>query len=550
MTVPPAGAGTVRTEVVRAWIAADPDPASRAELEALLAAGDHDALASRFAGPLTFGTAGLRGALGAGPSRMNVAVVRAASAGLAHWIRSTGTEARGVVVGFDHRHLSDVFARDTAGVLAAAGIPVRLASRPWPTPVTAYAVRHVGAAAGVMVTASHNPAPDNGYKVYDGSGSQIIPPVDTEISAAIAATGPAADIAYTPDSDRIEPIGDDALDAYLDTASAVLTPGGRRDVRVVYTPVHGVGLDVFTALWERALLPPPIVVEAQAKPDPDFPTAPFPNPEEPGVLDLALDLARRHRADLVLANDPDADRLAAAVPAAGGWRVLTGNEIGALLGAHMLATTSGDDRVVARSVVSSRLLDRIAAAAGVPARTTLTGFKWVSRAGDTDGRRLVFGYEEALGYAVTPHVRDKDGLTAALALADLAGRASLTDMLDALADAHGLYATSQWSLRFADTAGAAAFTARLRAALPSALAGINVDRAIDYQHGVDGLPPADLLAFELADGSRVLVRPSGTEPKAKCYFEVVVPRTEPERARDHLARLQTALQRVAGTMPG
>jgi phosphomannomutase len=536
--------------VVRAWIAADPDPASRAELEALLDAGDQDALASRFAGPLTFGTAGLRGALGAGPSRMNVAVVRAASAGLAHWIRAAGTEARGVVVGFDHRHLSDVFARDTAGVLAAAGIPVRLASRPWPTPVTAYAVRHFGAAAGVMVTASHNPAPDNGYKVYDGSGSQIIPPVDAEISAAIAATGPAAEIAYAPDSDRIEPIGDDALDAYLDTAATVVPPGGRRDLRVVYTPVHGVGLDVFAALWERAGFPPPIVVDAQAKPDPDFPTAPFPNPEEPGVLDLALDLARRHRADLVLANDPDADRLAAAVPVAGGWRVLTGDEVGALLGAHMLATTSGDDRVVARSIVSSRLLDRIAAAAGVPARATLTGFKWVSRAGDSDGRRLVFGYEEALGYAVTPHVRDKDGLTAALALADLAARGSLTDTLDALADAHGLYATAQWSLRFADAAGAAAFTARLRAAIPAELGGINVDRAIDYQHGVDGLPPADLLAFELADGSRVLVRPSGTEPKAKCYFEVVVPRREPERARDRLARLQTALQRVAGTMPG
>jgi phosphomannomutase len=549
VTVPPAGAGTVRGEVVREWIAADPDSTSRAELEALLAAGDDDALASRFAGRLTFGTAGLRGALGAGPNRMNVAVVRAASAGLAHWIRAAGLEARGVVVGFDHRHLSDVFARDTAGVLAAAGIPVRLASRPWPTPVTAYAVRDLGAAAGVMVTASHNPAADNGYKVYDGTGSQIVPPVDAEISAAIAAAGPANAIAYAPDSDRIEPLGDEALDAYLDTAAAVVTAGGPRDLRVVYTPVHGVGLDVFRALWERASFPPPIVVEAQAKPDPDFPTAPFPNPEEPGVLDLALDLARRHRADLVLANDPDADRLAVAVPTAAGWRVLTGDEIGALLGSHMLATTSGDDRVVARSVVSSRLLDRIATAAGVPARATLTGFKWISRAGDTDGRRLVFGYEEALGYAVTPRVRDKDGLTAALAIADLAARGSLADALDALADAHGLYATSQWSMRFADAAGAAAFTARLRATMPAKLGGINVDRAIDYAAGVEGLPPADLLGFELTDGSRVLVRPSGTEPKAKCYFEVVVARTEPRRARDRLATLRTALQQVAGTMP-
>jgi phosphomannomutase len=390
---------------VREWIAADPDADTREELQSLLNAGDEVSLAGRFAGRLQFGTAGLRGALGGGPNRMNVAVVRAASAGLAHWLHAHDTAAQGAVVGYDHRHGSRVFARETAGVLAAAGVPVRLAARPWPTPVTAYAVRHYGAAAGVMVTASHNPAPDNGYKVYDGTGSQIIPPTDGDIAAAIDATGPADEIPTDINSSLITRIGDETIDAYLDVA-AVCIPAGPRALKVVYTPVHGVGLDVFRALWERAGFAAPFVVQDQAEPDPDFPTAPFPNPEEPGVLDLALDLARRKRADIVLANDPDADRLAVAVPDGGDWRVLTGNEVGALLGAHILDSTTGDDRVVARSVVSARMLDRIAATAGVPSRATLTGFKWVSRAGDADHRRLVFGYEEALGYAVSPEVRD------------------------------------------------------------------------------------------------------------------------------------------------
>jgi len=534
--------------LVRDWIAGDPDPASRAELEGLLARGDDDALAARFDAKLEFGTAGLRGALGAGPNRMNVAVVRAASAGLAGWLSNSGTAARGAVVGFDHRHHSDAFARDTAAVLAAAGIPVRLATRPWPTPVTAYAVRHFGAAAGVMVTASHNPAPDNGYKVYDDTGSQIVPPVDAAIARGIDEAGPASAIPHAPDSDLIEPIGDEAVEAYLAVATTAVADGPRR-LRVVYTPVHGVGLDVLDALFVRVGFERPIVVKEQSSPDPDFPTAPFPNPEEPGVLDLALDLASRERADLVLANDPDADRLSVAVPTAHGWRVLTGDEVGALLGAHRLDTTSGDDRVVARSVVSSRLLDRVADAADVPCRATLTGFKWISRAGDRDGRRLVFGYEEALGYAVVPAVRDKDGITAALAVADLAARGSLTDRLDALADLHGLHLTSQWSMRFADMAGARAFTARLRATPPTRLADTGVARLVDYSSGVGDLPATDLLDFELTDRSRVLVRPSGTEPKVKCYFEVVGARGDEAAARRRLGELREALQRTAGTMP-
>ncbi|MGH8977467.1 MAG: phospho-sugar mutase, partial [Acidimicrobiia bacterium] len=312
MTLPPTLAGKVR-----AWIAADPDAETRAELQALLDDGDAEALRSRFDGRLQFGTAGLRGALGGGPNRMNLAVVRTASFALGRWIESNGARHGGVVVGYDHRRGSARFARDAAGVLAALGIPVRLADRAWPTPVTAYAVRHYEAAAGVMVTASHNPAPDNGYKVYDSTGSQIVPPADAEIAAHIDAAGPANAIASHPDSDRIRALGTDALDAYAAVAGAVLEDEPRR-LRAVYTPLHGVGLAVFRRLWEHAGFDPPIVVDQQAEPDPEFPTAPFPNPEEPGVLDLALELANRHHADVVLANDPDADRLAVAVPHGGG----------------------------------------------------------------------------------------------------------------------------------------------------------------------------------------------------------------------------------------
>ncbi|MGQ0823848.1 MAG: phospho-sugar mutase [Actinomycetota bacterium] len=537
----------------RDWIAGDPDLATRQEMQSLLDAGDTAALTARFAGPLTFGTAGLRGPLGAGPSRMNVATVRAASAGLARWLHDHGTAVGGVVVGFDHRHGSHSFARDTAGVLAATGIPVYLAARHWPTPITAHAVRHLHAGAGVMVTASHNPAPDNGYKVYDETGAQIIPPVDAEIALLIASIGPAADIPCDEASPLITRLGDEAIAAYLDD-SRQCVPTGPRSLKVVYTPVHGVGLAVFRPLWQRVGFPPALVVGDQADPDPDFPTAPFPNPEEPGVLDLALTLASRKNADIVLANDPDADRLAVAVPDGRAWRVLTGDEIGAVLGAHMLASTTGDDRVVARSIVSSRMLDRIAAAAGVPCRVTLTGFKWIARAGDPDGRRLVFGYEEALGYTVMPAVRDKDGLTAAVAMADLAARRPVLEFLDELSAAHGVHVTAQWSRRFSDMATARAFVATIRARPPRRFDAVEVARVVDYATGVDGVPPADLLAFELADGSRVLVRPSGTEPKVKCYFEVVEASGDRPRAEERLRALRTAVadslgREIVGNLP-
>lgn len=520
---------------VQGWIAADPDPVTRAELQALLDTDAEEDLSARFDETLQFGTAGLRGALGGGPNRMNVAVVRRASAGVAAWLTRHGRGSNGVVVGYDHRHRSADFARDTAAVLAAAGIPVRLASRPWPTPVTAHSVRSYGADAGVMVTASHNPAPDNGYKVYDHTGSQIVPPSDAEIAAAIAAAGPANEIPYDADSPLITSIGTDAIRAYLDDVDGVIGPGPR-DLRVVYTPVHGVGLDVFVALWKRAGFPDPIVVPEQAQPDPDFPTAPFPNPEEPHVLDLALALAEREGADVVIANDPDADRLAVAVRDGGALRVLSGDELGWVLGAHQLAVTDGDDRVVARSIVSSTLLDDMAAAAGVPCRVTPTGFKWISRVGDEDGRRLVFGYEEALGYAVSPVVRDKDGLTAALVFADLAARESIADVLSRLAARFGAHATAQWSERVAD---AAAFTARIRAHPPTELSGMQVARVHDHAPGVD------LIEF-LFETGRVLVRPSGTEPKVKVYFEAIA--TTVEDARVQVAALRTAFREYVGSI--
>ena len=479
---------------------------------------------------------------------MNVAVVRAASAGLARHLRDHDADGP-VVVGFDHRRGSRTFARETAGVLAAAGIPVRLATRHWPTPVTAYAVRDLGAVAGVMVTASHNPAPDNGYKVYDATGSQIIPPTDAEISAGIDAAGPAVDIPSAPDAALVAPLGDEAIAAYIDMAAAII-PAGPRELRAVYTPIHGVGGDLFRALWDRAGFGPPFVVGEQGRPRCRLPHRARSRTPKSRVFSISRSTSPAASAPTSCSPTiPDADRLAVAIPEGDDWRVLTGDEIGALLGAHALANSSGDDRVVARSIVSSTWLDKIAAAANVPARVTLTGFKWISRAGDADSRRLVFGYEEALGYAVTPRVRDKDGLTAALAMADLAARGSVADALTDLARAHGLHATSQWSVRFTDAADAAAFTARLRAEPPTMLGPARVVRIVDYLGGADGLPPADLVALELDIDARVLVRPSGTEPKVKCYFEVVVDHEQRYQAAEQLALLRTALAEATGTMP-
>jgi phosphomannomutase len=507
------------TERARAWAAEDPDPVTRAELEALVEAGPGDDLADRFDGTLEFGTAGLRGELGAGPNRMNRVVVIRAAAGLAAYLKDQGAPRDApVVIGYDARHNSDVFARDTAEVMTGAGLRALVLPRPLPTPLLAFAIRELGCVAGVMVTASHNPPRDNGYKVYLGDGSQIVPPADGEIAARIAAVGALADV---PRTGGWKVLDEGIVDAYLDTVAG-LAGDGPRDLSLAYTPLHGVGGASVVQVLETAGFAAPYVVEQQEQPDPDFPTVAFPNPEEPGAMDLATALAARHDVDLVVANDPDADRCAAAVPDVHGWRMLRGDEVGALLAHHLL--TTGRHGTYACSIVSSSLLGKMAAAAGQPFAETLTGFKWISK---VDG--LVFGYEEALGYCVDPeHVKDKDGVSALLLLCELAaeekarGR-TLVDVLDDLALAHGLHATDQLSVRVTDLGVIAAAMQRLRSAPPTSLGGLRVESVDDLAAGSAGLPPTDGLRYRLADGARVVVRPSGTEPKLKCYLEVVVP---------------------------
>ena len=511
----------------RAWAADDPDPQTRAELEAAIATvedgGDagrtaEQDLADRFAGTLEFGTAGLRGALGAGPNRMNRVVVTRAAAGLAAYLADTGHERGSVVIGYDARHNSDVFARDTAEVMTGAGLTAYLLPRPLPTPVLAFAIRELGCAAGVMVTASHNPPQDNGYKVYLGDGSQIVPPADSEIAAHIAAVGAVADVPRGPGGKVLD---EEIVDRYLDTV-ADLAVDGPRDLDLVYTPLHGVGATTVLRVLEAAGFREPAVVEEQEQPDPDFPTVAFPNPEEPGAMDLAMALADRRGVDLVVANDPDADRCAAAVPGPHGWRMLRGDEVGALLGHALLSR--GKPGTYACSIVSSSLLGKMAAAAGRPYAETLTGFKWISKVDD-----LAFGYEEALGYCVDPeHVKDKDGVSALLLLCELAaslkaeGR-TLVDVLDDLAREHGLHATDQLSVRVTDLGEIAAAMSRLRTSPPTTLGDLAVEQVDDLSLGSPDLPPTDGLRYRLEGGARVIVRPSGTEPKLKCYLEVVVP---------------------------
>ncbi|SOE11576.1 phosphomannomutase [Streptomyces sp. 2323.1] len=521
----------------KAWLAEDPDPETRGELAKLIEAEDTDELAARFAGTLQFGTAGLRGELGAGPMRMNRSVVIRAAAGLAAYLKAQGEGSGLVVIGYDARHKSADFARDTAAVMVGAGLRAALLPRPLPTPVLAFAIRHLGAVAGVEVTASHNPPRDNGYKVYLGDGSQIVPPADAGIAAEIAAVGP-LDGVPRPEAGW-ETLDETVLTAYLERTDAVLTPGSPRDTRVVYTPMHGVGRDTLVAAFARAGFPAPVVVAEQAEPDPDFPTVAFPNPEEPGAMDLAFAAARAAGADIdiVIANDPDADRCAVAVPAPGtpeGWRMLRGDEVGALLAAHLVRKQASG--TFATTIVSSQLLSRIAAASALPYEETLTGFKWLAR---VDGLRYAF--EEALGYCVDPEgVRDKDGITAALLITELAaelkqdGR-TLTDLLDDLAREFGLHATDQLSVRVEDLSLIADAMRRLREQPPTALAGLAVSRADDLTQGTETLPPTDGLRYYLAgspeagiESARVVVRPSGTEPKLKCYLEVVVPVSSPE----------------------
>ena len=515
-----------------AWLAEDPDPDTRAELARLLEADDSAAVSARFGGRLEFGTAGLRGELGAGPNRMNRALVRRAAAGLARWLLAElGEEARsaGVAIGYDARHKSDLFALDTAMVMAGAGIDAHLLPRPLPTPVLAFATPWLGCAAGVMVTASHNPPADNGYKVYLGDGAQIAPPVDVAISAAIGSVGSLAQVTLAaPDDPRIRRLGDEPLEAYLAAVSAASVPGPST-ARVVYTPMHGVGGDTVRTLFEREGFPPLHVVGRQFDPDPDFPTVAVPNPEEPGALDLALAEARRHAPDAVLANDPDADRLAVAVPdGRGGYVPLTGDQLGSVLADFLLRSGSGPDRLVVTTIVSSGLLRRIAAGHGVEYAETLTGFKWLARAAMArPDLRFVFGYEEALGYCVGETVRDKDGISAALAFGRLLSEGPpVLEQLEALAARYGRHVTRQRSVRVEGEdplATMKATMARIRSAPPDRIAGRTVTAYEDLLIEGGRLPPSDALRFELGEDARVIVRPSGTEPKIKLYVEVVVP---------------------------
>ncbi|WP_406272560.1 phospho-sugar mutase [Streptomyces sp. NBC_00191] len=549
------GGPTVQQDLIArasAWLAEDPDSETRDELRKLIEAKDVDELAARFGGTLEFGTAGLRGELGAGPMRMNRAVVIRAAAGLAAYLRAKGQGDGLVVIGYDARYKSVDFARDTAAVMVGAGLRAAVLPRPLPTPVLAFAIRKLGAVAGVEVTASHNPPRDNGYKVYLGDGSQIVPPADAEIAAEIAAVASLDDVPRAESG--WETLGDEVLDAYLERTDAVLTPGSPRTARVVYTAMHGVGKDVLTAAFARAGFAEPVLVQEQAEPDPAFPTVSFPNPEEPGAMDLAFETARRVRPDIIIANDPDADRCAVAVPDGGDWKMLRGDEVGALLAEHLVH--KGARGTFAESIVSSSLLGRIADAAGLPYEETLTGFKWIAR---VEGLR--YGYEEALGYCVDPEgVRDKDGITAALLVAELAselkeqGR-TLTDLLDDLAVAHGLHGTDQLSVRVEDLSIIANAMRRLREQPPTVLAGLRIVSAEDLNRGTDTLPPTDGLRYYL-DGefkARVIVRPSGTEPKLKCYLEVVIPvaeaselRSARERAAEVLDGIKRDLAEAAG----
>lgn len=508
----------------KAWLAEDPDPATSEELEAAIAAaeagvaGAGAALSEWFGGRLQFGTAGLRGEMGPGPNRMNRVLVTQAAAGLAAYLLSR-EPSPSIVIGYDGRANSEVFARDTAVIMAGAGVRTTLLPRHLPTPVLAFAVRHLDASAGVMVTASHNPARDNGYKVYLGGlnhGSQIVSPADGEIAADIAIIA-AGSITDLPRSTDFVVADDSILDEYVRrTAELANVPA---PVSFVYSPMHGVGLETAARVFEAAGFDAPAVVAEQAEPDAAFPTVAFPNPEEPGAMDLTLALAAKVGADVAIVNDPDADRLAVAIPTPGGWRALTGNEVGYLLG-WRAALRGGEDGVLAASIVSSPALRQVALQTGLDYVDTLTGFKWISRVGG-----LTYGYEEALGYLVDPDkVRDKDGISAAVDFLSLVSELKSTgrtvlDHLDDFADRFGAYASGQISLRVDDLADIGRMMAALRQDPPAAIGALPVESIDDFIDGFGEYPASDILRIHLSNGARVIVRPSGTEPKLKVYID-------------------------------
>ena len=507
--------------VIASWTEQDPDPQTRQQVDDLLTAADSgDAraraeLVDAFSSRLQFGTAGLRGALGPGPNRMNRVVVGQAAAGLATYLLDHDLAGGRVIIGFDARYNSDVFARDTAEIISGAGFQTMITPGPLPTPVVAFGIRHFGCVAGVVVTASHNPPQDNGYKVYLGDGSQIVPPADVEISARIEEVARHS-LHDVPRSQSYAVLGEELVTAYLARIASLVRRNAPRDVRWVYTPLHGVGGSLVERAVEACGFPSAHVVAEQANPDPRFPTVAFPNPEEPGAIDLALAQAQEISADLVIANDPDADRCAIAVVADGEWRMLSGDELGVLLGEDTLRR--GIRGTYACSIVSSSLLSAMAAAYGQPFLYTLTGFKWIGRVPG-----LAYGYEEAIGYCIDPEaVPDKDGISALIMVLTLAAglkaeRRSIADRLDEIAGRYGVYQTDQMSVRVEDPKTITSAMARLRAHPPGVLAG-QATSVLDLAQGTDELPPTDAILIT-GEMIKIVVRPSGTEPKLKCYLE-------------------------------
>lgn len=532
-------------ERARTWIEADPDPNTRAELEDLIDEGALDELRSRMDGSLEFGTAGIRGQVAAGPNRMNRAVVIRTTRGLVDYLGELHGEMPNspVVVGFDARPSSRQFAEDTAGVIAAAGIPVLFFPDVTPTPLVAFACRHLEAVSAIVITASHNPPADNGYKVYASNGAQIIPPMDIGISSAIQDVGAANQIpriedAFDSQSDLIAPVPEDLFDEYWEQVNRSRPSPMSSNLKVIYTPIHGVGGDPLKKLFGRAGHTGLQVVPEQAEPDGTFPTVTFPNPEEEGALDLAIDMAKRNNADLVIANDPDADRFAAVIPYGSSWRPLTGNEVGALLGDYVLRHYRGDRKaIVINSIVSSPMLGRIAAHHNAHSERTLTGFKWISNAAmalEAEGvGEFVFGYEEALGYTVGSTVRDKDGLSTALIFMDLLARLMSRgqgplDRLAELWEIAGVWASAQHSIVRRGTEGQEAIERaidHIANSPPPTVQNFEVTEVTDYRSGASSRPMwlgnQQLIELTLGPAGRVLVRPSGTEPKLKIYVDLV-----------------------------
>ena len=515
-------------EIANKWLINDPDQTTKVETEKLISDGDIQ-LIQRFTNCLVFGTAGMRGVRGAGPMRMNRVMVRVVATAIAQELLSDNErdEPPLVVVGYDARHKSQIFAQDTVRVLAAHGVSSLIFPRPAPTPVLAYTSLSKKAKAGIMVTASHNPAEDSGYKVYWEDGAQIVSPIDLKIAQRIDFKNPPSEEAVA-DYEDANILKDDngSIQKYVDFASSSVSPESKREIKQIYTPLHGVGKEVFVDVFQKAGFENLTLVKSQAAPDPDFPTVSFPNPEEEGALDLAIELAVEKNADLVLANDPDADRLAVVVHHKDNWCRLNGNEIGVLLAEHILSKGQGEDRLVVTTVVSSRLLSKIADFHKVKYAETLTGFKWIVRPGLEDkNSRFVFGYEEALGFALGDSVRDKDGITSALAFAELAAELkaedkTVMDLLDELWNRHGVHKTALFTKRLdAETDISADFMSPWRTSPPERIGEFVVIESIDLLTPESGLPATDALVFNILNG-RIVIRPSGTEPMVKAYVEV------------------------------